>query len=159
MKKKHGILILVVAICVIVLGVVSIVTFFGTNSNQKNKIAVINIKGAISTENGGGDFLRSGTIGSGSVVGFIESANNDKNVKAIILNINSPGGTVVGSKEIVDSIKKVNKPVVALIREVGASGAYWIASASDIIVAETLSVTGSIGVIGSYLEFSDLFSE
>jgi len=75
------------------------------------------------------------------------------------LNINSPGGTVVASKEIADAVKKVDKPVVALIREVGASGAYWVASASDHIVADPLSITGSIGVIGSYLEFSELFSE
>ncbi len=127
--------------------------------SNSGKIAIIPIKGTIASSNGDGDFFRSGTIGSNSIVGFIESAAKDKNIKGIILNINSPGGTVVASKEIADAVKNVDKPVVALIREVGASGAYWVASASDYIIADPLSVTGSIGVIGSYLEFSDLFSE
>ena len=162
MKKKRKKTVLVVSIVVVVV-IISIIVGFSIGLSgkvsYKNKIAVIPIKGTISTENGGGDFFRSGTVGSGYIVGFLEVANKDKNVKAIILNINSPGGTVVGSKEIADAVKKVDKPVVALIREVGASGAYWIASAADVIVADPLSITGSIGVLGSYLEFSDLFSE
>jgi len=133
-----------------------------THSSQRvvsmNKIAVISIKGTLSTENGG-DFFKPGTLSSGSIIEFIEDAHKNTNVKAIILNINSPGGSVVASKEIADTIKKVDKPVVALIREIGASGAYWIASAADIIVADPLSLTGSIGVLGSYLEFSELFSK
>ncbi len=127
--------------------------------SDKNKIAVIPIRGTIASENGDGNFFSGGTIGSMSIVEFIEQASKDKNVKGIILNINSPGGTVVASKDIAQAVKGVDKPVVALIREVGASGAYWVASAADYIVADPLSVTGSIGVIGSYLEFSELFSK
>ena len=90
---------------------------------------------------------------------ILKNADKDNSIKAIILDINSPGGTVVASKEIADAVGKTKKPVVALIREVGASGAYWVASASDKIVADPLSMTGSIGVSGSYLEFSDLMDE
>lgn len=156
-KKYKGILILILIFLAIL-----ITTILVFNKDkfmvEKNKIAVIPIFGVISSGNGG-SFLSEEEVMATDVVSFIESANRDKNVKGIILNINSPGGGVVASKEIVDAVKKVNKPVVALIRDVGASGAYWIASASDYIIADPLSVTGSIGVIGSYLEFSDLFSQ
>lgn len=127
---------------------------------ESDNIAVIPIEGMIVGGNSfqEGFFSGGGTANSGVIVQFLEAANEDKNIKAIILNINSPGGAVVPSKEIVDAVKKIDKPVVALIREVGASGAYWVASASDVIIADPLSVTGSIGVFGGYLEFSDLIS-
>lgn len=151
-------------ILIFIFGIVFIVTKSPFYKDYKDvsgvgRIAVIPIKGAISSEGGNGDFLRGGTTGSGSIVGFIERASKDSKIKGIILNINSPGGTVVASKEIADAVNKVDKPVVALIREVGASGAYWVASSADYIVADPLSVTGSIGVIGSYLEYSELFSK
>ncbi|MDP6642041.1 MAG: signal peptide peptidase SppA [Candidatus Nanoarchaeia archaeon] len=123
-----------------------------------DKIAIIPIKGVITTD-GFEDILRSGSASSTSIVKSIQKANSDSSVKGMILEINSPGGTVVASKEIANEIKKSNKPVVALIREVGASGAYWIASSSNKIIADPLSITGSIGVIGSYLEFSELMEE
>ena len=161
-KKRLTVVYVIALVFIFVIGI-SIIVIKSPLYNEKivdksGKIAVIPLKGPISMENGDGDFFSRGAIGSGSVINFIEAAASDNEIKGIILNINSPGGTVVASKEIVDAIKKVDKPVVALIREVGASGAYWIASASDYIVADPLSVTGSIGVLGSYLEFSDLFS-
>ncbi len=150
--------VILIIIFVVGIGIIIFNSSLYSKEISKNKIVVIPIKGTIASENGNGDFFRGGTIGSSSIVNFIEKAAKDKNVKGIILSINSPGGTVVASKEIAEAIKNVDKPVVALINEVGASGAYWIASAADYIIADPLSVTGSIGVIGSYLEFSELFS-
>ena len=117
-------------------------------------IAVIPIVGEISinTEDG---FFSSG-ISANSIVEKLERANENKGIKAIILDINSGGGGVVASREIVKAVKEVKKPVIALIREVGASGAYWIASSADWIIADEMSITGSIGVFSSYLEFSGL---
>ncbi len=162
-RKRFTVVYVVALILIFVIGIVVIVArspFYNEREiHTWGKIAVIPLKGPISTENGAGDLFNRGTVGSGSVVSFIETAAKDKEIKGIILNINSPGGTVVASKEIADAVKKVDKPVVALIREVGASGAYWVASAADYIVADPLSVTGSIGVVGSYLEFSELFSQ
>ncbi len=157
-KKTSAIIVSII----IILSITLLIIVFNKNAPKieiKNKIAVIPIMGVITSGNGDGSFFSQPTLSSSTIVSFIEAANNDNNIKGIILNINSPGGAVVPSKEVVDSIKKVNKPVVALIRDVGASGAYWIASAADHIVADPLSITGSIGVIGSYLEFSDLFGE
>ncbi|MBI2671117.1 signal peptide peptidase SppA [Candidatus Woesearchaeota archaeon] len=99
------------------------------------------------------------SVSSVDVVEFLDEANKDKNVKGIILEINSPGGSALASKEIVDKVKSIEKPIVSWIREVGASGAYWVASASDKIIADELSITGSIGVISSYLEFSGLLQD
>ena len=96
---------------------------------------------------------------STDIVAFIEKANKNPNIKAIILDINSPGGSAVASDEIASAVKEANKTTVALIREVGASGGYWIASAADQIVANRMSVTGSIGVFSSYLEFAGFLSD
>ena len=90
---------------------------------------------------------------------MIDSAKKDVRIKGVIFKINSPGGSVVGSKEIGNAIKKLGKPSVAVIREVGASGAYWVASSADVIIADELSITGSIGVISSYLQFSKIMEE
>ena len=128
------------------------------SSPLSNKVAVIPIKGIITVGNQNSP-LQGSTASSTTIINFLEAANKDNSIKAIILEINSGGGTPVASAEIADKIKQIEKPVVAWIREVGASGAYWIASASDKIVANPLSVTGSIGVISSYLEFSDLMDQ
>ncbi len=126
--------------------------------SYSNKIALIPISGFIAI--GSSDSLLSSPIASSDViVDFIEKADADESVKAIILEINSPGGNVVASKEISQAVEDADKPVIAWIREIGTSGAYWIASASDYIVSDPLSITGSIGVVLSYLEFSELMDE
>src|SRR3989338_1354709 len=125
---------------------------------MQNKIAVIPIKGAITVE-GTGDFFSGSGVSSNTVTEFIKKSNEDESIKGIILEINSPGGGVVASEEIAKAVKQSKKPVVSWIREVGASGAYWIASSSDAIVAAPMSITGSIGVISSYLEFGGFLQE
>ncbi|MEK6862969.1 MAG: signal peptide peptidase SppA [Nanoarchaeota archaeon] len=125
---------------------------------QEDEILVIPIYGVISNENSNLPFSSS-EVNSDSIISSIKTAKENKNIKAVIFEINSPGGTVVASKEIADAVKKLNKPKVALIRDIGASGAYWIASSTDKIIADELSITGSIGVISSYLEFSGLLNE
>jgi protease IV len=123
-----------------------------------NKVAFIPIEGAI--VGASSDFpFASGIVSSQTIVEFLESAKKNKAVKAIILEINSPGGTVVASKEVMTAVKEMDKPVVAWIREIGTSGAYWVASASDYIIADEMSLTGSIGVNAAYLEFSGLMNE
>src|SRR3989344_6134829 len=125
---------------------------------MQNKIAVIPIKGAITVE-GTGDFFSGSGVSSNTVTEFIKKSNEDESIKGIILEINSPGGGVVASEEIANAVKESKKPVVSWIREVGASGAYWVASASDAIVADPLSLTGSIGVTSSYLSFGELLED
>lgn len=126
--------------------------------DSSNKIALISIKGAISST-GDGLPLQSSGASSVSILQELKDAEDDNSIKAVILEIDSPGGTVLASKEVADKVKSFNKPVVAWIRGAGASGAYWIASASDKIVADELSIVGSIGVTSSYLEFSGLLKQ
>ncbi len=124
------------------------------DSKFTGNIAMIKLDGVI-TADGRSTFTEK-TIPSQEIVKNIEKADNDPTIKAIVIEINSPGGSAVASKEIATAVKKTKKQTIALIREVGASGAYWVASASDKIVADELSITGSIGVISSYVEYAGL---
>ena len=133
---------------------ISLSTF---NRVKMGNVALIPIEGVI-TGNGGGS-LGQTYLSSKNIVEFIEEADKNNQVKVILLEINSPGGSAVASDEIATAVKNAKKPVVSLIREVGASGGYWVASATEYIVANRMSITGSIGVISSYLEFSDLMQK
>ncbi|MFH1055280.1 MAG: signal peptide peptidase SppA [Candidatus Altiarchaeota archaeon] len=77
----------------------------------------------------------------------LKEAESDFNVKAIVLDVYSGGGNVVASRELMRAVKKTEKPTVAWIGEIGASGAYYAASAADKVMADEDSMTGSIGVI------------
>jgi protease-4 len=105
-------------------------------------IAVIPIKGEIMSDTSFSYYMSSDEISE-----KIREADKDPLVKAILLDIDSGGGSVVATKEIVYAVREAKKPVVAYIGGIGASGAYYIAAASDLIVADEDSITGSIGVI------------
>jgi len=122
-------------------------------------VALIPVKGTISTTGSTGDVLSRGGIKSSTVVKWIQEAEEDDSIKALFFDIDSPGGTPVGSVEIAEAIKRVEKPTVAVIHEMGTSGAYWVASAADKIFANRLSTIGSIGVKSSYLEFAGLMGD
>jgi protease-4 len=151
----------VITIITIIFVLYSIAFFVSRNMESTslvNKIAIIPIYGEITI----GDhepLYEQQTAASNAIIAYLELAEKDSSIKGIILEINSPGGAVVASSEVAQKVKEIKKPVVSLIREVGASGAYWIASASDAIVANPLSITGSIGVISTYLEFSELLEK
>ncbi|MEK6936578.1 MAG: signal peptide peptidase SppA [Nanoarchaeota archaeon] len=147
---------------IFILGVLFLTSFLlSKNFNAidfSDKIVFVPVKGTIVSSTSDGIFEEEQATSSG-VISYLTRAENDNTIKVIILEINSPGGEALASKEIVEKVKKVEKPVVAWIRDTGASGAYWIASASDSIIADELSVTGSIGVLGSYLQFEGLFEK
>jgi protease-4 len=88
----------------------------------------------------------------------INMAAKDKRVKAVVLRINSPGGSVTASDILYEEIKafkkKTGKPVIAYFQDVAASGAYYLACAADEIIAERTSITGSIGVIMQMVDFT-----
>jgi len=136
-------------------------TFFislgGDNLLSAGNVALIPITGTIVSEEST-DLFGSGGVASSTIVDYIQKADANPNIKAILFEIDSGGGSAVASDEIATAIHKVNKTTVAWIRETGASGAYWIASATNHIVANRMSITGSIGVIASYLEFAGLLA-
>ncbi len=133
-------------------------TYFGAGDvHGQGRVALIPIDGVIMTSSGSS--FGESYVGSDDVVSYIEDAASDPTIDMIMLEINSPGGSAVASDEIASAVLKVDKPVVAVIREAGASGGYWVASSADYVIANKMSITGSIGVISSYLEFSGLMEQ
>jgi len=94
------------------------------------------------------------------VVSQLKKFADDSSIKAIIVHVNSPGGGVAASEEICREVKRIHdqkkKRIVVSIETVGASGAYYIASASDKIYADKGSIVGSIGVIAQWVNYGDL---
>ncbi len=127
---------------------------------KSDKIALIYAKGAISSGKG----VVGKTIGSKSLVADIRKAVNDKNIKGIILRVNSGGGSALASDIIAREINlckhgKNAKPVVVSMGGVAASGGYYISCLADKIIADPTTITGSIGVIGIIPNFSRLYKK
>jgi len=116
-------------------------------------IAIIEAEGPIVTgeDHGSNPFTGGSTIYSDALAGAILRAAKADSVKAIVLRVNSPGGSDTASEQILDAIrvaKAKGKPVVVSMSTYGASGGYWIASEASAIVAQPTTLTGSIGVFG-----------
>jgi protease-4 len=121
---------------------------------EKNKIAIIHVEGAIVT----GD-IGFNTAGSGGIVKKINKARDDKNVKGIVLRVNSPGGDVYASTMITNALEEfqsTGRPVIASMGDIAASGGVWVTTTSEEIWAENTTLTGSIGVYGIYPDLSPL---
>jgi protease-4 len=150
--RKHPVLLGLIIIAVI-LGVFLVSIFFLARFGEEkpftlgDKIAVVDIKGVITSSRG--------------VVEQIEKLKEDDDVKAIILRINSPGGGVGPSQEIYREVLKAKekKKVIASMESVAASGGYYVACASDVIVANPGTITGSIGVVMEFSNVEDLLKK
>jgi len=123
--------------------------------NQKGQAAVIDMEGQIMPSSSGFD---SGTITPERVSDLNQDAKA-QGADAIIYEWNSGGGAIVASKEVKDEISSTEIPTVCRFRDVAASGAYLASLGCDHIVADSVSMTGSIGVTGSYFEFTELMDE
>lgn len=123
----------------------------GVKHDAEKYTGLVDLRGVIADgEEANADFLVSG----------LRAAFEDKGVQAIILRINSPGGSPVQSGYVFDEIKRLRsihteKPLYAVISDIGASGAYYIAAAADKIYADKASLIGSIGVVASGFGFVD----
>ncbi len=93
-------------------------------------------------------------VSSEDVVAYLEDIDKDDQIKGIVVEVDSPGGSPLAAEEIMVALKKSSKPVVALIREMGTSAAYLIATGADRIFASKVSDVGGIGVTMSYLDYS-----
>lgn len=124
------------------------------------KLAVVPIDGAILTSSQS-SLLSGSSLSSRDIADRLNTIKSDDSIKAVILDINSPGGSPVASEEIgraIESLREV-KPVYALINDVGASGAYWIAVEAEQIYASSMSTVGSIGVTSAGLSFEDFIRD
>ncbi len=152
-------LLVIVGLLIIIVG--SLFVIFGdfdTLPRDSNKVAVIYVQGTMITGNLPGGF---GYATSEEISKSIQDAADDKNVKAIVLRINSPGGTPAAAQEIVSEVKKAqeHKPVVVSMGDVAASAAYYISAPADHIIANPDTMTGSIGVIWVFENSSEYFDE
>ena len=141
------------AFVVFLLAVFALV-YFSVRSDQKSsgfggfgdKIGVVDLEGVI--------------IQPKDVVKQLKKFGEDDSIKAIILHVNTPGGGVAASEEIYQAVKRVRdkkkKPIIAAIETVGASGGYYVSSATNRIFADHGSVVGSIGVIAEWYNYGDL---
>lgn len=128
---------------------------------SKPTLAVITLQGPIVTGRGGPQLLPFGhsAVGGDTIAAALREAAGDDSVSAIVLRIDSPGGSVTASETIwreVARAREGGKPVVASMGSVAASGGYYAAMAADVIVANPATITGSIGVITGKLVFRDL---
>jgi protease-4 len=104
----------------------------------------------------------SGTAGGTSVAGLIRDALADESIKALVLRVDSPGGSAAAAEEIrlaLNQARSRGLPVITSMGNVAASGGYWVATASDMIFAEPATITGSIGVFGILPSFEEALSK
>jgi signal peptide peptidase SppA len=124
----------------------------------KDRIEVVKLSGMIIDKSDAGVFSSSAGSSSSVLKDLRKALTNDK-IKAILLRINSPGGTVPTSQELYQAVldlKKKGKPVVVSMGDVAASGGYYVACAADKVVANPGTLTGSIGVIINLVNFKGL---
>ncbi|GJM25953.1 MAG: serine protease [Phycisphaerae bacterium] len=127
---------------------------FNESTFSDGKIAIIEVDGVIANTRNSG-FLTTGEHPVAKLTEQLDTARRDKSVKAVVLRINSPGGTVTASELMHHEVKRLRasgKPVVAMMMDVAASGGYYIACAADEIMACKSTVTGSIGVVMQTME-------
>lgn len=123
-------------------------------TKSKNRIAVVYANGTIT--NGGGDM---NTIGTANIINALQEASDDDQVKAIVLRVNSPGGSALTSDMIHHTIAGIEKPVIVSQGNYAASGGYYISCNADKIFTNKTTVTGSIGIFMSFFTGEKLMTE
>jgi protease-4 len=123
------------------------------------KVVVLPVKGVIGPDDGGGGLLDAGAATPDALRTQLRQAADDPAVRAVVLEVDSPGGGVVESAQmhraIADFKRNSRKPVVVSMGATAASGGYYISTAADRILAHRSTLTGSLGVILSYLNYGD----
>ena len=132
---------------IVLVSIILILSFFLFTSKKEGFIASISIEGIISNPE--------------ETLNDLENINKSASAKALLVNINSPGGTFVSSKELYDKIKEISKkiPVVTYMREMATSGGYLVSLASQKIFSNIGTITGSVGVILQTAEITKLLEK
>lgn len=161
MKQNNKLVLGLIAAAVLVVMLLTLgaILLLGSSGSISlgDTVAVIPLEGEIGY--GESNILEGQVANPESIENSLRQAEEDPTVSAILLEINSPGGSPVASEEVMSSVKNCTKPVVVWISDQGASGAYLVASAADKIVASPSSIVGSIGVILSLTDLSELYQK
>ena len=160
--------VVIIGLCMLAMGalfllLVGVVTMFRSipqdvfteeivrSGSRWNKIVLLDVQGIINQQQAEGFYQQ------------LRVVQKDNNVKGLIVRVNSPGGTVSGSDQIYNEIlkyrEKTQKPVVAFMQGVAASGGYYVSVACDKVMSEPTTITGSVGVIMGYLVLEQLLEE
>ncbi|MBU2700700.1 protease-4 [Sporomusaceae bacterium BoRhaA] len=159
-KSVVYVLIAVIAVSAILL-VFQIPAMTKTKANIQSKVAVIYVEGVIMGGHGQVGILND-QGGTDNIMKQIREARDDQEVKAVVIRVNSPGGSAPASQELGEEIQKLRatgKVVVTSMGDVAASGGYWIAAVSDKIYANPATLTGSIGVYIPYSNWEELYKK
>ncbi|NQY33360.1 MAG: signal peptide peptidase SppA [Alteromonadaceae bacterium] len=135
----------------------TITSAFPENNPATDKVAIIVAKGTILNGN-----QKAGMIGGDSTAKLLRRARKNDKVKAVVLRVDSPGGSAYASEVIrreVELLKEAGKPVVASMGTYAASGGYWISAPADKIIASPSTITGSIGIFGFFMTFENSLSK
>jgi protease-4 len=146
------------AIIVLFLLAIIIVAGFGFSAFN-GCVGVIEIKGELVSEDIDATLFTDEVKGSATMAEEIKEANERADVKSVLFIIDSPGGSVVASKQVYDAIGGLGKPSVSYINELAASGGYMAAAGTDYIVANPNAITGSIGARSTFDDLSVLFQK
>ena len=130
-----------------------------TSERRGKKIAVVYCLGPIMTGKSESGFMGGESMGSTTIIEALRKANEDKNVVAIVLRVDSPGGSALASDLIWHETQVIKKPIVASMGDVAASGGYYISMGADKIFAAPGTITGSIGVVGGKMAMTGLFNK
>lgn len=159
MKKVIAGLLLAACFAALIFGMTKGVKNTRSQVPAEGKIGVIYLEGPIIGGKGAGS-LWNDSIGTDALIRHIRKAGADSEVKAVVLRMNTPGGSAAASQEVAEEIARVQsagKPVITSMGDVAASGGYWIAAGTDRIVANPATTTGSIGVIWSVANLQELY--
>jgi protease-4 len=126
----------------------------GSASWGGDAVGLVRLEGGIGLTAATGD-----SVNGEVVLGQIRQAQANDRIKAIVVYINSPGGTVVPADEIYQALREATKPVVAVMGDIAASGGYYVACGADKILAHPATLTGSIGVYGRLLNAEELLDK
>ncbi len=128
--------------------------------NQQEQIYVIPVNGVLVRQQDD-SFWSSGdgTVSAEELIESLKDAEQNPDVKAIILDMDTPGGEVVAADEVYRAVKQCSKPVVVMMNSLAASGGYYIACGADKIVAHNMTMTGSIGVIMETYNYAGLLDK
>lgn len=128
-------------------------------SGKKDRIALIYAVGAIVDGKSSKSFMDGSTVGSTTMIEAIRQADADPKVKAIVLRVDSPGGSALASDLIWNELRNCTKPVVASMSDTAASGGYYISMGAKKVYAHPGTLTGSIGVVGGKIALKGLMDK
>ncbi|HBP82108.1 MAG TPA: signal peptide peptidase SppA, partial [Planctomycetaceae bacterium] len=126
-----------------------------SQKKASKRIAIIHVQGEIVDGRGSVGMFGGSAAGSETITKAIRQATEDTSVAALVMRINSPGGSALASDLIWRELDRCNKPIVASLSDTAASGGYYIAVGADEIVAAPGTLTGSIGVVGGKIAIGD----